>query len=111
MRTEMKSAANVSNLIDVQAVSPKCMGLFKKGFKARNGNIDLEALGDPHYNNFLKFVKCQSKSTKEVPCKLDEKAYDTCHTSIMGVGSYKGKKSCADEIKTLVACAMTGSKK
>jgi hypothetical protein len=100
----------VSSLVNAEHVDEKCRGLFQKQAKK---TADLNALGEPNYNNFLKFVKCQSKSkaaagngNKQPPCKPEEKSYDTCHQSVMGVGSYNGRKACAQELSKLVACAM-----
>ena len=37
-------------------------------------------------------------------CVKVEKAYSACHAAIMGVGNYKGKRNCGEEMERLFLC-------
>jgi hypothetical protein len=39
-------------------------------------------------------------------CKGAEKEYSLCHKSLMGVGSYKGKRHCGEELTALYKCVL-----
>ena len=79
--------------------------------------IDLDEIGTPRYNLLLDLMKCQSKHPNIIgdkneekiqidakPCLKVEKAYNSCHAGIMGVGNYKGRKNCGQEIESLFLC-------
>jgi len=42
-------------------------------------------------------------------CVKVEKLYSACHAAVMGVGNYKGKKHCEEEMKRLFLCVNPGS--
>ena len=67
------------------------------------------AIGSPVYNVLLDLMKCQVKHpnqsvTREKGCKKVEKDYSKCHSAIMGVGNYSGRKNCSDELIDLFKC-------
>ena len=64
--------------------------------------IPLDSIGSPRNNQLLDFLYCQTKASKT--CKKADKAYRSCHASVMGTGSYDGRKHCADELEALFHC-------
>eukprot|EP00985_Skeletonema_marinoi_P009237 scaffold4271_cov123-Skeletonema_marinoi.AAC.5 len=46
----------------------------------------------------------EEKTIDVKPCAKVEKAYNSCHAGIMGVGNFKGRKNCGTEIESLFAC-------
>ena len=91
-------------------IAPKCKKLLKAVQKKK---IKLENIGDPTYNNFLELVRCQMKANKnnmlndgKISCVTQSKQYEACHASIMGTGSFDGRKHCADELEALFRCVL-----
>ena len=70
----------------------------------RKKKIDLRSIGYQQNNNLLDLLYCQCKVKKE--CKDVEKMYSKCHSSVMGTGSFNGRKSCGEELKNLFECAI-----
>ncbi len=106
-----------SNLPPLNEISPKCIKHYKPLAKKKKKAIDLNEIGTPRYNLLLDLMKCQSKhpnkpvgdnseekATDVKPCVKVEKAYNSCHAAIMGVGNFKGRKNCGEEIESLFQC-------
>lgn len=81
--------------------------------------IDSDAIGTPTYNILLDFLRCQVKhpnttfdtatmADKKKECLKAEKMYSACHMAVMGVGNYKGKKHCSEEMMQLLKCGNPG---
>ena len=70
----------------------------------RKKKIDLQSIGNQQNNNLLDLLRCQCKAHKS--CKDVEKFYSKCHSSVMGTGSFEGRKNCGEELEKLFACAM-----
>lgn len=105
-----------SNLPTLSEISPHCVKYYKPLQKKKKA-IDLEEIGTPRYNLLLDLMKCQVKHPNKnnlsdneetmidaKPCAKVEKAYNSCHSGIMGVGNYKGRKNCGNEIESLFSC-------
>lgn len=45
---------------------------------------------------------------KKKECLKAEKMYSACHMAVMGVGNYKGKKHCSEEMMQLLKCGNPG---
>jgi hypothetical protein len=86
-------------------VSAKCAYDYKS--VAKKKVIDLEATGSPKTNLMLALLRCETEATKT--CQGFEKEYTKCHKSFMGVGSYKGKRHCGDEMSRLHDCIASSS--
>jgi hypothetical protein len=107
-----------SNLPPPSEISPHCVKYYKPLVKKKKKAIDLEEIGTPRYNLLLELMKCQVKHPNNnnnlgdsedtiidaKPCAKVEKAYNSCHAGIMGVGNYKGRKNCGNEIESLFSC-------
>ncbi len=106
-----------SDLPPLSEVSPHCVKYYKPLAKKKKKAIDLDEIGTPRYNLLLDLMKCQSKHPNIIgdkneekiiidakPCLKVEKAYNSCHAGIMGVGNYKGRKNCGQEIESLFLC-------
>lgn len=78
--------------------SPKC----EKYLKPLQKKVDLEDIGGERNNNLIYFLKCEQKVRKI--CRDQEVAYSKCHSSVMGVGSFQGRKHCAYELEALYSC-------
>lgn len=83
-------------------IAAKCEKYLKAITKKRK--IDLQSIGSPPNNNFLDLLRCQCKVKKE--CKAVEKSYMKCHSSVMGTGSFDGRKHCGEELEKLSECAL-----
>ena len=83
-------------------IAPKCEK-YLASIK-RKKKIDLESIGSPPNNILLDLLRCQCKAKKT--CKDVEKLYSKCHSSVMGTGSFGGRKNCAEELENLYRCAM-----
>ena len=70
----------------------------------RKKNIDPQSIGSQHNNNLLDLMFCQSKTRKS--CKRVEKMYKDCHKSVMGTGSFEGRKNCGNEFMRLYECTI-----
>ena len=86
-----------------KTVVTKCMSHYDTIKKKKK--IDLNATGDPKTNSLLFLLQCQSNATKQ--CKQKEHDYSLCHKSFMGVGSYKGKRHCGEEMEALYDCIIS----
>jgi len=85
-------------------VAGKCAEQYKS--LAKKKEISMKATGDQKNNALVTFLQCQVKATKT--CKEWEKEYTLCHKSFMGMGSYKGKRHCGEELTALYQCAWLG---
>mmetsp|Transcript_12081 Transcript_12081/g.18142 ORF Transcript_12081/g.18142 Transcript_12081/m.18142 type:complete len:100 (-) Transcript_12081:383-682(-) len=85
-----------------EAVAPKCEKILSS--IKRKKKIDLDAIGSQANNNLVDLLRCQCRAKKM--CQDTEKSYSKCHSSVMGTGSYAGRKTCGDELETLFNCAM-----
>ena len=83
-------------------IAPKCEKYLKP--LTRKKKIDLHDIGNQQNNNLLDLLKCQCKANKI--CTNDQKSYMKCHASVMGTGSFAGKKHCGEEMEVLFRCAM-----
>ena len=84
------------------SIDPKCLKLLRQ---IRKKTIDSTATGDKYNNILVSFLECQGK-TKEnkKSCHKVLKTYRQCHSSVMGTGSFNGKKHCGDELLQLKTC-------
>ena len=110
-----------SNLPPYNNISPSCIKYYKPLVKKKKKIIDTDDIGAPSYNMLLDLLKCQvkhpnnnisntdndgstSSSQTTTSCKSLEKKYMACHAGIMGVGNYKGRRHCGDEMEKLFLC-------
>lgn len=70
----------------------------------RKKKLDLQSIGSQQNNNLLDLLFCQCKARKK--CREVKKIYSNCHRSIMGTGSFDGRKHCGDELEKLYECAI-----
>ena len=87
-----------------QLVDDKCTTEYKS--LAKKKNVSIDATGDQKNNSLVVFLLCQVKATKS--CQDLEKEYSLCHKSFMGMGSYKGKRHCGEELAALFQCTLAG---
>lgn len=80
-------------------VPPKC-GKFHKELKSKK--VNLTACGSKDNNTLLSLLKCVCKEEKI--CSETLKKYMACHGSVMGAGSYQGRRNCELELKDLINC-------
>ena len=89
----------------------KCLAEWQTIQKKKK--ISLDTTGDKKTNALLAFLKCQAKASKAaevIPsCQAQDKEYALCHQSFMGVGSYKGKKHCGDQMEALYNCVCSNN--
>jgi hypothetical protein len=86
-----------------QSVADKCASAYKSLVNKKK--ISMDATGDQKNNALVIFLQCQVK-TGSKNCKDAEKEYSLCHKSFMGMGSYKGKRNCGDELRSLYQCVL-----
>ena len=97
--------------------------------------IDLTGIGSRPNTILLDFLKCYTKehakttnigagapvssssegggnSNKDNPdtCRSVEKAYTSCHLSVMGTGNYNGHKQCGDPLQEWLDCCLMTKK-
>ena len=97
--TAMKGSDFPSQLVD-----ERCATDYKS--LAKKKNVAIDATGEQKNNALVVFLRCQVKATKT--CKYLAKEYNMCHKSFMGMGSYKGKRHCGEELAALYQCALAG---
>mmetsp|Transcript_31453 Transcript_31453/g.45885 ORF Transcript_31453/g.45885 Transcript_31453/m.45885 type:complete len:99 (+) Transcript_31453:37-333(+) len=90
-----------SALQDSSTIAPKCSKFVQP---LRKRTVNTEQIGNRHYNVLLDFVRCQRKVNKT--CSGEDKSYSLCHASVMGTGSYEGRKHCGEEFKEFFDCVM-----
>ena len=90
--------------LDNTLIVPKCQSYLKPLLKKKK-DIQLKNIGSPSNNQLLDFVYCQFKVQKQ-KCKKVEKVYRNCHSSVMGTGSFEGRKHCEDELNALIKCVV-----
>lgn len=104
---------NTNNLPPVTSISPVCHKQYNSVPRRKKKSIiDTESIGTPSYNVLLDFMRCQAKhpnltstdTEKKKECLKLEKMYSACHMGVMGVGNYKGKKNCSEEMMQLFLC-------
>lgn len=95
---------NLGKRLEEATIEPKCQAYAKS--ISRKKSIDLEAIGTPTNNHLVDFLRCQAKARKK--CTNVEKAYAKCHSSVMGTGSFQGKKNCGEELEKFLDCALNG---
>ena len=114
---------NASDLPHANNVSPKCIKYHKPLAKKKKKPIDMDVIGTPTYNLLLDFMRCQAKhpnlddhgaggggaGSHAKKCVKEEKVYAACHASVMGVGNFKGRKHCGDEMERLFVCVNPGA--
>lgn len=106
-----------SNLSPSDSIAPACIKYYKPLAKKKKKPIDMDAIGTPTYNMLLDLMKCQVKHPNisdssssasggddAKKCVKVEKAYSACHAAVMGVGNYKGRKHCGEEMEQLFLC-------
>jgi hypothetical protein len=84
-------------------VADKCASAYKS--IAKKKRISLEATGKQNNNALVNFLQCQVKTVSK-QCKGIEKEYSLCHKSFMGMGSFKGKRHCEEELTALFQCVV-----
>jgi hypothetical protein len=85
--------------IPEESVPSKCEKYLKVVKKKK---IDLDQIGNQHNNGLVDLLRCQCKTQKV--CEAQQKNYSDCHDSVMGVGSYGGKRNCGEELGILFRC-------
>lgn len=109
-----------SNLPSPEIVAPACIKYHKPLSKKKKKPVDMDAIGTPTYNILLDLMKCQVKhpnsgnnsdggsggslGSGSKKCAKVEKIYSACHAAVMGVGNYKGRKHCGEEMEQLFLC-------
>ena len=107
-----------STLPPPDVISDACAKYYKPLSKKKKKPIDTEAIGTPTYNLLLDLLRCQVKHPNNAiakdnggaggsdakKCVNVEKMYSACHAAVMGVGNYKGRKNCGDEMERLFSC-------
>lgn len=88
-----------------EIVADKCASQYRAVVKKKK--IPLDATGDRVNMMLVHLLQCQVKSTKH--CQKIEKEYSLCHKSFMGMGSYKGKHDCAEQLSALYRCVTLSS--
>jgi hypothetical protein len=83
-------------------VADRCATNYASLMKKKK--IVVDATGDPKNNALVQFLQCQAKATKS--CQKIEKEYTLCHKSFMGMGSYKGKRHCGEELRLFYQCLL-----
>uniref|UniRef100_A0A7S2TYY2 Uncharacterized protein n=1 Tax=Lotharella oceanica TaxID=641309 RepID=A0A7S2TYY2_9EUKA len=67
--------------------------------------IDLGATGSQDNNKLVSLLKCESRARRK--CEDVSKRYAQCHAAIMGVGMFKGKRNCRNELASWLQCVTT----
>jgi len=118
-----------TDLPNSENISPYCAKQLKPLAKRKKKNkpIDPEAIGTPSYNLLLELLRRQVKHPNNYSDNLNasggsfddgsssgivrsgdwaklEKKYSACHAAIMGVGNFRGRKNCAEEIMNVFRC-------
>ncbi|GMH84573.1 hypothetical protein TrST_g1329 [Triparma strigata] len=99
--------------MDDHQVHPKCVKQLKavskilanaksKSIQGYKYPVPLEACGSKENNALLALLRCETKH--RVTCQLQQKLYDTCHASVMGVGTYENKSNCSSQLAALRDC-------
>ena len=86
--------------INTDTIAPRCVKYLKALEKK---TINLESIGSQNNNSFLDFIRCQVRA-KKGECKSENKTYENCHASVMGVGAFEGKKNCGQELQSIYDC-------
>jgi hypothetical protein len=109
-----------SDLPPSDSISPACIKYYQPLAKKnkKKSMIDTDAIGTPAYNTFLDLLRCQAKHPNmdegsnpsemrdpKKKCLNVEKNYSSCHAAVMGIGNYKGRKNCGEEIEQFYRCA------
>ena len=77
--------------------------------------VDLEAIGSRANNQLLDLLRCRnrfharSNSSGQGSCKAAESAYDACHSSVMGTGSFRGRRHCGRELGDYLECVVAAA--
>eukprot|EP00584_Thalassiosira_punctigera_P002952 CAMPEP_0172536216 /NCGR_PEP_ID=MMETSP1067-20121228/8017_1 /TAXON_ID=265564 ORGANISM="Thalassiosira punctigera, Strain Tpunct2005C2" /NCGR_SAMPLE_ID=MMETSP1067 /ASSEMBLY_ACC=CAM_ASM_000444 /LENGTH=120 /DNA_ID=CAMNT_0013321245 /DNA_START=100 /DNA_END=462 /DNA_ORIENTATION=- len=116
--TKIKS----SDLPSSDRVSPACIKYHKPLSKKKKKSVDMDAIGTPANNLLLDLMRCQVKhpninggsdgkrgGSDAKECVKAEKIYSACHAAVMGVGNFKGRKHCGDEMEQLFLCVSPGA--
>mmetsp|Transcript_7201 Transcript_7201/g.10672 ORF Transcript_7201/g.10672 Transcript_7201/m.10672 type:complete len:102 (-) Transcript_7201:2495-2800(-) len=96
-----------STKISSSSIAVKCEKYAKPLLK-RKKIIDLDSIGNQQNNNLVDFLNCQCKALKA--CADVQKSYSNCHSSVMGTGSYVGRKNCGEELEKLLTCVLEAGK-
>ena len=88
-----------------ELVVDKCASEFKA--VAKKKKIPLDATGDRVNMMLVHLLQCQVKATKQ--CQKLEKEYSLCHKSFMGMGTYKGKRDCGEQLSEIYQCVTQSS--
>ena len=95
-----------ADLPPLENIAPSCAKFYKPLIsKKKKKQINTDDIGTPSYNMLLDLLKCQVKK-KKLDCIKVEKSYSACHSSIMGVGNYIGKRNCSEEMERLYHCVV-----
>ena len=98
-----------TDLPPLDTIATSCVKFYKPLIsKKKKKSIITEDIGTPSYNMLLDLLKCQVKK-KKLDCIKVEKSYSACHSSIMGVGNYNGKRNCSEEMERLYLCVVNSN--
>ena len=78
---------------------PKCIK-FLHALKGKA--VDVYVTGSRENNALDRFLRCECKMKNVCSGQLSK--YVACHSSVMGVGSFCGRKNCGNELTDLQAC-------
>ena len=115
-----------SDLPSSDSISPACAKYYSPLSKKKKKQIDMDAIGTPSYNLLLDLMKCQVKhpnikknissgsdgsgsNAADKVCAKVEKNYSACHAGVMGVGNFKGRRNCGEEMEKLYQCVNPGA--
>ena len=91
--------------IKVQKVGEKSSSKCDKFRRAlQNTDVDSEKTGSKEANLLLKLLRCECKVNKKA-CAPELAAYDLCHRSVLGSGTYAGSAHCGKYLEALADCA------
>eukprot|EP00536_Pseudo-nitzschia_multiseries_P006162 jgi/Psemu1/286277/fgenesh1_pg.128_\ len=79
---------------------------------ARKKKIDLEAIGSRPNNQLLDLLRCRVakiQTANAEDCRSLARAYASCHASVMGTGSFGGRKHCGAELSGYLDCVLAGA--
>ncbi|GMH66497.1 hypothetical protein TrLO_g6638 [Triparma laevis f. longispina] len=92
--------------MDQHQQHPKCVKQFKAVSKflakSKTNSIDLSACGSKENNALVALYRCETKNFDV--CKSEQKMYENCHSSVMGVGTFENGSDCAKQLTALRVC-------
>jgi len=97
------------NCNDLPLSSVKKCEKFRKLIFGKD--VPLDKTGGKLPNQLVQFLSCQIKNSPIPTCQDVMHAYEKCHNSVMGTGSYPltGRKHCGVELSNMYNCVMENS--